>query len=244
MTQTQLQSSAVAARGFLSRRRLRPLVRALIALLLLAVLLLSLSCGGPKDAPTGSPTAPSSQPAPTSPPSPSISPSRPPPVDATPTLNPQPPLDPLVRALQSRDWAAIQPLLQERPEPCLATVAANSESPLCPVGSPPGTPVQVFPAAGCHRFMSAAELEGQFSAKGDDLPKIYAIYRSSTQHPRVARLPAGDLGIILDRGNLGGQIFTVSGAQIVSADFGCGIPPRDLAALVPSSTFLVRPPAP
>jgi hypothetical protein len=91
--------------------------------------------------------------------------------------------------------------------------------------------------------MSAAELEGQFSAQGDT-PTIYAIYRSSAQHPRVARLPAGDIGIILDRGRFGGQIFTVSGPKIVSADFGCGILAPDLAALLPPNAFLVRPPAP
>ena len=106
---------------------------------------------------------------------------------------------------------------------------------------PQGTLVEVFPAAGCHNFMSRAELEGQFITSGD-IPSIYAVYRSSAQHPRVSRLLAGTLGIILDRG-ASGQIFAVSGDKIVSADFGCGIPPRDLAALVPSDTFLVAPPS-
>lgn len=128
-------------------------------------------------------------------------------------------------------------------EACVTPFTAASASPPCPAGSPQGTLVEVFPAAGCHNYMSGEELEGQFTA-GGPAPKLYAIYRSGAQHPRVARLPAGELGIILDRGTLGGQIFTVSAGKIVSADFGCAIPPRDVAALVPSSTFLVAPPGP
>lgn len=90
--------------------------------------------------------------------------------------------------------------------------------------------------------MTAPELEGQFTARGS--LRLYAIYRASAGHPRVSRLPAGDIGIILERENLGGQIFTVAGAKIVSADFGCAIPAREVAAQVPSNAFLAAPPAP
>ena len=160
----------------------------------------------------------------------------------TPTPVPQPSIEPIVQALLSKDWGAIQPLLQERPEPCITTPRIGLEGPVCPAGVSAGTPVPVFPAAGCHWFMTAPELEGQFSARGD--LRIYAIYRASAEHPRISRLPAGDIGIILERGNLGGQIFAISGVKIVSADFGCGIPAREVAAQVPSSRFLVAPPPP
>lgn len=87
---------------------------------------------------------------------------------ATP-VDPQPPLEPVVNALQSRDWAAIEPLLQRRPEACVSPFTAASIAPPCPDGSPAGTTVDVFPAAGCHGFMGEMEFEGQFEA-GDENP--------------------------------------------------------------------------
>jgi hypothetical protein len=221
----------------------------MIGLLLFATLPFLAACGGDDDTRTENPSATASQSAAASttngPSAPSATSPAPSPTlgGSTPSVTPQPSLDPIVRALQARDWAAIQPLLEERMEPCVTPFTAASAAPPCPGGSPQGTLVEVFPAAGCHSFMSAEELEGQFTAAGP-APKLYAIYRSSAQHPRVPRLPAGELGIILDRGALGGQLFTVSGARIVSADFGCAIPPKDIAALVPSSSFLVAPPGP
>lgn len=149
-------------------------------------------------------------------------------------------LDPVVQALLSRDPAKIEPLLQSRPEGCVEPFTAASAAPPCPAGSPAGTPVEVFPAAGCHPFMSADELAGQFEA-GQDL-RLYAIYRPGEAHPWVPRLPAGEMGIVLERGNLGGQIFTVAGGRLVSAYFGCGVPVADVIAPIPADSFLVAPP--
>lgn len=246
MSQTTLRSASDAAREALPGRWL---MAAMVGLLLLVALPLLASCGDSQPAATGSPPAAPSQLAPALAASPVATPaassssSPPTPSGVTATVAPQPGLDPIVQALLSRDWATIQPLLQEHPEACITTPRIGLEGPVCPAGVSPGTPVSVFPASGCHWFMSAAELEGQFGARGD-APRMYAIYRASAQHPRVSRLPPGDIGIILDRGNSGGQIFTVSGAKIVSADFGCGIPAREVAAQVPSNAFLVAPPAP
>ncbi len=117
---------------------------------------------------------------------------------------------------------------------------AASAAPPCPAGSPAGTLVNVFPAAGCHPYMSAEELQEQFVA-GSNLT-LYAVYRAGTAHPWVPRLPAGELGIIIARPNLGGQIFTVSGGKLVSAYFGCGVSPAEIAAPVPTNTFLIAPP--
>ena len=249
MGQNTLRSASAGARESLTGRWLIP---AMASLLLLAALPLLASCGDSPPVATGSPSAGPSQPRPTLATSPeattaaSSSPSPPTPAPVTPTPVPQPSLEPIVQALLSKDWAAIQPLLQERPEPCITTPRIGLEGPVCPAGVSAGTPVLAFPASGCHWFMSDRELEGQFSAPvaTPGGVKIYAIYRASAEHPRVSRLPAGDIGIILERGNLGGQIFAVSGAKIVSADFGCGIPARELAAQVPSNRFLVAPPAP
>jgi len=153
-------------------------------------------------------------------------------------------LAPVIEALQSREWERIKPLLQFRDEPCLARVTMTTELPPCPDGTAEGTIVPVFPAAGCHNFTYAHELPAKFTSRPDVPFRLYAIYRSSAEHPRVARLPAGELGIIEDRGNLGGRVFAISGGKIVSADFGCGISAAAFAAMVPANTFLVAPPAP
>lgn len=154
-------------------------------------------------------------------------------------------LDPIVQALLARDWPAIQPLLVQRPEPCVRPFTAASAAPPCPEGAAVGTPVNVFPAVGCHAFMSEAELPGKFEAgkaSNRGTPTLFAIYRASTTHPRYARLPAGVLGIVLDRDGFGGQMFTVSNGKIVSADFGCATPPLEMLANVPSNMYLVAPP--
>lgn len=218
---------------------------ALAGLAIGAALSLSWACSGSQRAmPVTTPTPIASPPkiSPTS--NPSALATNPP--GPTPPAGAKPSIDPIVRALQSRDWGTIQPLLQERPEACITTPRIGLEGPVCPAGIPAGTLVSVFPAAGCHYFMSPEELEGQFSAimGSPDVPRIYAIYRSSARHPSIDRLPAGDLGIILERGALGGQIFTVSDDKIVSAYFGCGILAREVAALIPANTFLISPPIP
>lgn len=168
---------------------------------------------------------------------------------ATPSRAPSPTgppseLAPIIEALRSRDWTRIEPLLQLRDEPCLTVVTMTTDRPPCPPGVAEGTMVPVFPAAGCHNFTYAHELPGAFTSRPDVPFRLYAIYRSSVEHPRVARLPAGELGIIEDRGALGGRVFAVSGAKIVSADFGCGLSAADLAAMVPPNTFMIAPPEP
>lgn len=233
-------SASGVARESLPGRRL-----AAAAVLLTVVALATSACGGSSSAPS----APSATPArstslatsversPTAFASATTAPTAP----AIPSPPPAQALDPIVRALQSRDWGTIRPFLQERSEPCITTASSSSESPLCPPGTAAGAPVQVFPVAGCHNFVAAAELEDQFAAKGPDI-KLYAIYRASAQHPRVSRLPAGDVGVVLDRGGGIGQIFTIAGSKIVGADFGCSITPQALAALIPANAFLMRPP--
>ena len=88
--------------------------------------------------------------------------------------------------------------------------------------------------------MPEDELAGQSEA-GEAL-RLYAIYRPGEAHPWVPRLPAGEPGIVLERGNPGGQIFTVAGGMLVSAYFGCGVPVADVVAPVPADAFLVAPP--
>lgn len=122
-------------------------------------------------------------------------------------------------------------------------VTMTTDRPLCPPGVAEGTMVPVFPAAGCHSFTYPQELPGMFTSRPDVPFRLYAIYRSSAEHPRVARLPAGELGIIEDRGTLGGRVFAISAGKIVSADFACGLSAADLAAMVPPNTFMIAPPA-
>lgn len=150
MSQTTLRSASDGAREALPGRWLIP---ATAGLLLLAALPLLASCGDSQPAATGSPPTAPSQLAPTLAASPvatpaaSSSPSPLTPAGVTATVVPQPVLEPIIQALLSKDWAAIQPLLQERPEACITTPRIGLEGPVCPAGISAGTPVPFQPPA-------------------------------------------------------------------------------------------------
>ena len=223
--------------GMVALRRLA----AWLAIPMVALAAVSASaCGGGNGSDSGSPTARSTPvPSPTgAPSSASNSPSATP---ASATATPQPSFEPIVQALLSSNWSTIEPLLQRRAEPCTRPFTISSTAPPCPEGAPSGTPVEIFPAAGCHQFMSEDEARAQFEAAVPGL-RLYAVYRSAGQHPRVERLPTGDVGIVLERGSLGGQIFTVAGGRIVGGDFGCGIPAAEVVSSIPSNAFMMAPP--
>ncbi|GAB4333251.1 MAG: hypothetical protein Kow0010_19510 [Dehalococcoidia bacterium] len=136
--------------------------------------------------------------------------------EGTRTGNPD--IDPVIAAIESGDPAEIVSVTRFTTVECVAESQGIGSPPICPSGTPEGTPIEVLPGASCEGYYIPREAfvaNPRLPVGPDD--RLFA----------VVRLPGAFALIYADEGPelTSGRVVYVDGGQIVSTWDGCATTP-------------------
>lgn len=152
-----------------------------------------------------------------------------------------PSLDTVLAALDAEDAGPLRALFALTPAPCVINPQSITNPPLCPDGTPAGTPVPVFRATSCESLWPDYLEEVLLLWEGPR--RVLAIYRDPTD--AYAWLPAAEYAIVVrgvndPRGEVP-AVVRVSAGRVNGIAFGCGQSFEEQTAGIDPGRYLLPP---